>query len=186
MEAGIDAFKIEGRMKSLYYVAGVTRVYRHCIDSFAAGIEPDPEMLGELEKVSHREYTTGFYFSGNLALAPTITGGYIREYTFLGHVLEKKGPKSALVRAMNRIMNGGNIEAISTSQKAAYPALQSGILRWKRTASLWKRSRQGTSSYCPGTGTPDSKNMTYSGAGMNRILRHKAELWDRMQFFLPV
>jgi len=124
MEAGIDAFKIEGRMKSLYYVAGVTRVYRHCIDAFASGARPDPQMLEELEKVSHREYTTGFYFNENLApvsqeLAPTKTSGYIREYTFLGHVIEKKGPKSALVRAMNRIMNGSRIEAIGAGRKAA-------------------------------------------------------------------
>jgi len=112
MQAGINAFKIEGRMKSLYYVSNVTRVYRHCIDSFVSGLAPEPSILVELDKVSHREYTTGFYFDENLSLSPTAGSGYIREFTFLGYVLEKSGPKSVYVRAMNRIDRKKPIEII--------------------------------------------------------------------------
>ena len=62
MDAGIDCIKIEGRAKSAYYAAIVTGAYRHVIDDVAAGREPDPVWLDEVEHVSHRIYSTGFYF----------------------------------------------------------------------------------------------------------------------------
>ena len=62
MDAGIDCIKIEGRAKSAYYAAIVTGAYRHCIDDVAAGREPDPIWRDEVEHVSHRIYSTGFYF----------------------------------------------------------------------------------------------------------------------------
>jgi putative protease len=64
-DAGVDSLKIEGRMKSLYYTALVTRSYRKRIDSLAGLIskaESDP-FVAELDKVAHREFGTGFYFS---------------------------------------------------------------------------------------------------------------------------
>ncbi len=112
MDAGIDAFKIEGRMKSVYYTANVTRVYRYAVDAALRNEKTGPEILKELEKVSHREYTTGFYFGENMALNSTAGTGYIREYTFLGHVLNKAGEKKALVRAMNQIKHGAPVEII--------------------------------------------------------------------------
>lgn len=62
--AGIDSLKIEGRMKSSYYVAVVTNAYRHVLDAIKRGDEPSPVWLSEVNKVSHREYSTGFYFNG--------------------------------------------------------------------------------------------------------------------------
>ncbi|MGE5380421.1 MAG: peptidase U32 family protein, partial [Methylocystaceae bacterium] len=63
MAAGIDAFKIEGRMKSLHYVATVTRAYREAIDAAAQGVEPDREFWRqELTKVATRPYTKGFLY----------------------------------------------------------------------------------------------------------------------------
>lgn len=63
MAAGIDAFKIEGRMKSLHYVATVTRAYREAIDAVAEGREPDLEFWqAELGKVATRPYTKGFIY----------------------------------------------------------------------------------------------------------------------------
>ena len=62
MDAGIDCIKIEGRAKSAYYAAVVTGAYRHCIDDVAAGRVPDPVWRDEVEHVSHRIYSTGFYF----------------------------------------------------------------------------------------------------------------------------
>ena len=61
-DAGIDSFKIEGRMKSAYYTAVVTNAYRHAIDAVIKGIPVDPVWIEETEKVSHRPYCTGFYY----------------------------------------------------------------------------------------------------------------------------
>ena len=61
-DAGIDCIKIEGRAKSAYYAAIITGAYRHVIDDLAAGREPDPVWKDEVNHVSHRIYSTGFYF----------------------------------------------------------------------------------------------------------------------------
>ena len=62
MDAGIDCIKIEGRAKSAYYAAIVTGAYRHCIDDITAGRPIDPVWRDEVEHVSHRIYSTGFYY----------------------------------------------------------------------------------------------------------------------------
>ena len=58
---GVDSLKIEGRTKSLYYVARTTQVYRKAIDDAVAGHPLDPSLLGELEGLANRGYTDGFY-----------------------------------------------------------------------------------------------------------------------------
>ncbi|SDO99335.1 peptidase U32 family protein [Selenomonas ruminantium] len=65
IESGVDSLKIEGRMKSVHYAASVTKAYRLAIDSYFADPEHftvQQEWMDELEKVSHRAYTTGFYY----------------------------------------------------------------------------------------------------------------------------
>ena len=62
VEAGVSSFKIEGRMKSAYYAAVTTNAYRHAIDDYLARKEFNPLWLDECMKVSHRKYSTGFYF----------------------------------------------------------------------------------------------------------------------------
>ena len=62
IDAGVSSFKIEGRMKSAYYAAVTTNAYRHAIDDYLAGKEFNPLWLDECMKVSHRKYSTGFYF----------------------------------------------------------------------------------------------------------------------------
>lgn len=64
ISAGVSSFKIEGRMKSEYYVASTVTAYRHALDGYyKTGIYSPPEsLIEELEKTSHRRYTTGFYF----------------------------------------------------------------------------------------------------------------------------
>lgn len=91
VNSGITAWKIEGRMKSLYYVAAVTRVYREAIDRYFAdpdGYVFDPRWLSELEKVSHREYGTGFFFGNQGYRSQTTHPGssYIKEYDYVGVV----------------------------------------------------------------------------------------------------
>jgi putative protease len=62
IDAGVSSFKIEGRMKSAYYAAVITNAYRHAIDAAASGSALDRVWIEETDKVSHRPYTTGFYF----------------------------------------------------------------------------------------------------------------------------
>ena len=61
-DAGIDCIKIEGRAKSAYYAAIVTGAYRHCLDDMYAGREIDPVWRDEVDHISHRVYSTGFYY----------------------------------------------------------------------------------------------------------------------------
>lgn len=63
--AGITSFKIEGRMKSSYYAAVITNAYRHALDAAQKGIPLSPIWRDEVNKVSHRQYSTGFYFSAD-------------------------------------------------------------------------------------------------------------------------
>ena len=62
LEAGVTSLKIEGRMKSAYYAAAVTNAYRHALDSAMANRPLERIWLDEVEKISHRKYSTGFYF----------------------------------------------------------------------------------------------------------------------------
>ena len=85
IEAGINSFKIEGRMKSAYYTAVVTNAYKMALDSYFSGeYKYDPAWYRELESVSHRDYHTGYYFTDSHAdanLAPN--NGYIKDKAYL-------------------------------------------------------------------------------------------------------
>ena len=86
IDAGIDSFKIEGRMKSAYYTAVVTNAYRMAIDAYLRdpeGYSFDPQWMRELESVSHREYCTGFYLDDPMDNPQLSTiNGYIREKAY--------------------------------------------------------------------------------------------------------
>ena len=84
MEAGVDCIKIEGRAKSAYYAAIVTGAYRHCIDDIAAGRKIDPIWRDEVEHVSHRIYSTGFYYGQPGQY--TENSRYIREWQIVAKV----------------------------------------------------------------------------------------------------
>ncbi|SCG83272.1 putative protease [Proteiniborus sp. DW1] len=115
IDSGITSFKIEGRMKSPYYVATVVRAYRMAIDEYLAdpsNYQFNPKWLEEVKKASHRDHTTGFYFgkpSGNEQLYTS--SSYIRTYDFLGVVLGYNSDTGiATVEQRNRIFVGDNIE----------------------------------------------------------------------------
>ncbi|HSV95348.1 MAG TPA: peptidase U32 family protein [Spirochaetota bacterium] len=114
VEAGVDAFKIEGRMKSLYYTANVTRVYRHAAEVAAGGgdyLAHLPRWIGELDLVSHRPYTAdlwnefeGMRFDG----VP-----YVRKTLFMGYATGPgEHPNEVRVKTHNPIRTGDEIEAI--------------------------------------------------------------------------
>ncbi len=121
IEAGIYSFKIEGRMKSSFYVATVVSAYRKAIDAYMADPENykfDPEWLEEASKASHREYTTGFYFNKTTAEDQNYnTSSYVRDYDFVGLVLEyDKQTKMAKIQQRNRMIVGDEIEVASPNQ----------------------------------------------------------------------
>ncbi|MFP4565597.1 MAG: peptidase U32 family protein [Spirochaetaceae bacterium] len=104
-EAGVDVLKIEGRMKSAYYTAVVTRAYRKQLDHILTGSPPADEaaaFVAELDKVSRRESSTGFYFGREEISMPTETE-YSRDYTFLGTVGAERSPGTYELRLKNRI-----------------------------------------------------------------------------------
>ena len=112
IEAGVDAFKIEGRMKSIYYTANTTRIYRHAIEStFSGGFERHlPFYREELDLVSHRPYTADIFneFDGTgFASIP-----YIKKAEFLGYKAGADAAGSALIKTHNPIYLHETIEAI--------------------------------------------------------------------------
>lgn len=115
LEAGVDSFKIEGRMKSLYYVATVVSAYRAAIDEAFNNPETkkvDHRLYEELEKVSHRNYTTGF-FSGETRAEDQNYGSssYTRNYDFVGIVKSyNRETKRAVIEQRNKITVGDEIE----------------------------------------------------------------------------
>lgn len=122
LESGLYSLKIEGRMKSIYYVANTVRVYRKAIDEYMRdpeGYEFDPEWIEELSKVSHRKFTSGFYLNKpNQDDQLYSTSSYIREYDFLGVVLDYDNEIGmALVEQRNRMFKGDEIEIIGPDYK---------------------------------------------------------------------
>lgn len=114
-EAGVTSFKIEGRMKSMFYVATVTGSYRKAIDAYMKdpeGFTPDPSYMRELKKVSHREFTTGFYFDKPTNKDQNYqTSAYTRDYSFIGKVLDYDAETGlALVEQRNKMDKGDRIE----------------------------------------------------------------------------
>ncbi len=115
--AGVSAWKIEGRMKSAYYAAAVTRVYREALDSYFAnpdGYVCDERWLTELDKVSHREYGTGFFFGNQGYNSQTSHPGNVnlKEYDYLGMVHNVLTDGMAEVLAKNNIQGNTPVEII--------------------------------------------------------------------------
>lgn len=116
IEAGAHSFKIEGRMKSLHYLATTIKVYREVIDGYCK--EPrqykfKSKWRRELEKVSHRSYTTGFTFDDKEERENVKSGGYLRLYDFVAVVkgCDKKSNRVEL-EVRNRLKTGEQVEVI--------------------------------------------------------------------------
>ena len=117
IEAGIDSFKIEGRMKTALYVSTVARTYRLAIDDFLK----DPELYksripfykSEISKCTYRQYTTGFFFGKpdeNTQIYESNT--YIKEYTYLGIVGDKNEEGLYNIEQRNKFSVGEEIEVM--------------------------------------------------------------------------
>ncbi len=121
MDAGIDCIKIEGRAKSSYYAAIVTGAYRHAIDDVAAGRPIDPVWRDEVEHVSHRIYSTGFYYGypGQY----TENSRYIRQWQICAMVESCDEKGLALCSLNNKFKAGDNLECVGPDLRPfAFPA----------------------------------------------------------------
>ena len=114
IRAGITSFKIEGRVKSEYYVATITKAYRDAIDGYFAHQPFQEQWAKELEKVSHREYTTGFFFGKPDANQQIYTtSSYKRIYDIVG-IVERYDENSGMleVSQRNKFFVGDEIELL--------------------------------------------------------------------------
>lgn len=118
--AGVDSFKIEGRAKSAYYTAVVTHAYRQALDAYFAHPSPDfrvPDwVLAEMEKMSHRVYTTGFNFGPLQNGQELNTGGYVRTWDVCALYRDQQGNR-LIVDQRNRFFEGDILEVLEPGQK---------------------------------------------------------------------
>lgn len=110
-DAGVTSLKIEGRMKSIYYVATVVNAYRRAIDMLGTKKSVAP-LLEELNKTSHRNYTTGFYFgSNNKECLESSTP--VQTHEFMAVVLDEGKDGRVLIEQRNRFKVGDVLEVLS-------------------------------------------------------------------------
>ena len=111
-DAGVDSIKIEGRMKSIYYTAVITRAYRKQLDYIEGLSQEDPKpYVDEIFKVSHREFSTGFYYGKDEIEMPTFKS-YMSEAQFLGSVEAPVGENLYQLDVKNQIQETDHIEYI--------------------------------------------------------------------------
>lgn len=117
-EAGITSFKIEGRMKSTYYVATVVNSYRRAIDDFLNETKPSFNYLDELKKSSNRSFTTGFYF-GSSEKTNITSSRLVQTYDFVALVIEDQKDGKVLVELRNKFAIGDTLEVLSADDNFA-------------------------------------------------------------------
>ena len=110
LDAGIDALKIEGRTKSAYYAAAVTNAYRHALDAALRGEPLDPVWSREVYHVSHRPYSTGFYF-GEPGQFPE-DACYFSESDVVAVVEDCDGAGNAVLSQRNRFFPGDELSLL--------------------------------------------------------------------------
>lgn len=121
VEAGIASFKIEGRVKSQYYVSTIVRSYRMAIDEYFDNPKDyryKEEWLEEIKKASYRDFTTGFYFGKPTGEEQVYTSSsYIRDYEFIGLVLDYDDRNNlATIEQRNRMYVGDKIEVFGPNK----------------------------------------------------------------------
>ena len=110
MEAGVDCLKIEGRAKSAYYAAIVTGAYRHCLDDAAAGRPADPVWRDEVDHISHRRYSTGFFFGQPGQYYQN--SRYIRDWQICAVVTDCDADGHATLSLRNKFAMGDEVELV--------------------------------------------------------------------------
>lgn len=124
MDAGVDCIKIEGRAKSAYYAAIVTGAYRHCIDDIAAGRQIDPVWRDEVEHVSHRIYSTGFYYGQPGQYVEN--SRYIRQWQIVAKVESCDENGVAVCSLNNKFRVGDELEVVGPDLRP-FPITAQGL-----------------------------------------------------------
>jgi putative protease len=121
VDSGVSSLKIEGRMKSAYYVAVVTRIYRQALDAYCGDPRSYrflPEWTAELAAISHRPYTTGFYF-GETDRETVTDSAYSTDYDFIATVEDYDRSSNILtVIGRNHFKVGDEAEIIDPHELA--------------------------------------------------------------------
>lgn len=115
--AGVVSFKVEGRMKSAFYVATVTNAYRKALDAIAQGTFDETTKTAldkELCKASHRDYTTGFYFDEDETRQYYLSSKAVEEYKFIA-VVQSASDGYAIVEQRNKFVVGDTLEVLSAT-----------------------------------------------------------------------
>ena len=110
-DAGVTSLKIEGRMKSVYYVATVVNAYRRAIDALGTNASTE-ELLAELNKASHRKYTTGFYY-GSDDKECLESSSPVQTHEFMAAVIGHNENGKVLIEQRNRFKVGDTLEVLS-------------------------------------------------------------------------
>lgn len=113
--AGIESFKIEGRMKSEFYVGTVVNAYRRALDALRAGQEPPEALLSEVSKAGHRPFTTAWYLGSNSQTEFAESATPVTDYRFAALALERRGDR-ILVEQRNRFFEGDELEIVSAGK----------------------------------------------------------------------
>lgn len=116
IESGIDSLKVEGRMKSINYLASTVKVYREAIDSYyssSKNYKINPRWIEELASINNRGYCTGFYLEDPDQILPNYTKSKSSSaHLFLGKVIEKAGSCLTYIEVRNKIFKGENVEIL--------------------------------------------------------------------------
>ena len=115
MDAGLDSLKLEGRAKSAYYAAIVTGAYRHAIDAHIAGIPLDPVWRDEVEHISHRHYSTGFFYGQPGQYFEN--SRYVRDWQIVAKVLSCEADGTATLTLNNKFSVGDQLELVGPDVK---------------------------------------------------------------------
>lgn len=110
MDAGVDSLKIEGRAKSAYYAAMTTAAYRCAVNAAAENRPLDPVWRAEVDKVSHRHYSTGFWFGQPGQY--TDSARYVRDWQVLAIVQSCDGLGNAVLSLRNKFAAGDGLEVV--------------------------------------------------------------------------
>lgn len=114
-QAGVTSLKVEGRMKTNYYVATVINAYRRAIDEYYKNLKPSFNYLEEVRKTSNRDFTTGFYFENN-SKENLNTSKQSETHKYIAVVLESLDNDYILVEHRNKFLLGDELEILSSGE----------------------------------------------------------------------
>ncbi len=114
-DAGLASLKIEGRAKSAYYAAIVTGAYRHCLDRAFLKEKPDPVWRDEVEHVSHRHYSTGFFYGQPGQYYEN--SRYIRDWQVVAVVESCDADGNAVLSLRNKFKTGDTVEVVGPDSR---------------------------------------------------------------------